>query len=71
MPEAQLVETRIVNLLHFQTLVASKAARMRLAAPGRQLVDFGLRRPQGTSPWRARFRRPGTPLAASRWGWRR
>ncbi|MEX2631965.1 MAG: nicotinate phosphoribosyltransferase [Tistlia sp.] len=42
--EAQLVETRLVNFLQYQTLVASKAARMVLAAPGRSLVDFGLRR---------------------------
>ena len=45
--EAQLVETRIINLLHFQTVVASKAARMVLAAPGKPLVDFGLRRAHG------------------------
>lgn len=45
--EAQLVETRIINLLQFQTLVASKAARVRLAAPGKLLVDFGLRRAHG------------------------
>jgi nicotinate phosphoribosyltransferase len=44
MPEAQLVETRLFNFLQFQTLVATKAARMALAAPGRGLVDFGLRR---------------------------
>ena len=47
LPQAQLVETRIINLAHFQTLVASKAARMVLAAPGKQLVDFGLRRAHG------------------------
>lgn len=47
LPEAQLVETRIINLLHFQTLIASKAARMSLAAPGKLLVDFGLRRAHG------------------------
>jgi nicotinate phosphoribosyltransferase len=47
LPEAQLVETRIINLLHFQTLIASKAARMVLAAPGKTLVDFGLRRAHG------------------------
>jgi nicotinate phosphoribosyltransferase len=47
LPEAQLVETRLVNLLHFQTVIASKAARMVLAAPGKQLVDFGLRRAHG------------------------
>lgn len=45
--EAQLVESRLINLLHYQTLVASKAARCVLAAPERQLVDFGLRRAHG------------------------
>lgn len=47
LPEAQLVETRLINLLHFETLVASKAARLVLAAPGKTLVDFGLRRAHG------------------------
>ena len=47
LPEAQLLETRIINLLHFQTVIASKAARMVLAAPGKTLVDFGLRRAHG------------------------
>ena len=47
LPEAQLVETRLINLVHFQTVIASKAARMVLAAPGKQLVDFGLRRAHG------------------------
>jgi nicotinate phosphoribosyltransferase len=47
LPQAQLVETRLINLVHFQTLVASKAARMVLAAPGKRLVDFGLRRAHG------------------------
>lgn len=45
--EAQFVETRLINLLHFQTCIASKAARMALAAPGKLLVDFGLRRAHG------------------------
>jgi nicotinate phosphoribosyltransferase len=45
--EAQLVETRVMNLLHFESLVASKAVRIALAAPGRLLVDFGLRRAHG------------------------
>lgn len=45
--QAQLVETRLINLLHFQTLIASKAARMKLAAPDKLLVDFGLRRAHG------------------------
>ena len=47
LPEAQFVETRLVNLLHFQTVVASKAARMVLAAPGLPLMDYGLRRAHG------------------------
>ena len=47
LPEAQFLETRIINLLHFQILIASKAVRMALAARGRTLVDFGLRRAHG------------------------
>jgi len=45
--QAQLVETRLINILHFQTLIASKAARMVLAAPGKVLSDFGLRTAHG------------------------
>lgn len=47
LPVAQLVESRILNLIHFQTVVASKAARCVLAAGGRRLVDFGMRRAHG------------------------
>lgn len=47
LPVAQLVESRIINLLHFQTLIASKAARVALAAPEALLVDFGMRRAHG------------------------
>jgi nicotinate phosphoribosyltransferase len=47
LPEAQLVESRLINILHFQTLIASKAARCMLAADGRQLIDFGMRRAHG------------------------
>src|SRR5271169_2993241 len=47
LPEAQFVETRLVNLLHFQTVIASKAARMVLAAQGKPLIDYGLRRAHG------------------------
>jgi nicotinate phosphoribosyltransferase len=47
LPQAQLVETRLMNLVHYQTLVASKAARAVLAAAGRPLIDFGLRRAHG------------------------
>jgi nicotinate phosphoribosyltransferase len=45
--EAQLLESRLLNLVHFQTLIASKAARCVIAAPGRRLVDFGMRRAHG------------------------
>jgi nicotinate phosphoribosyltransferase len=47
LPQAQFVESRLINLLHFQTLVAAKAARNVLAAPNKVLVDFGLRRAHG------------------------
>jgi nicotinate phosphoribosyltransferase len=47
LPVAQLVETRLINIMHFQTLIASKAARMVLAAPGKILSDFGLRTAHG------------------------
>ena len=45
--EAQFIESRVLNLVHLQTLVASKAARCVLAADGRPLIDFGLRRAHG------------------------
>ncbi len=45
--QAQFVESRLINLLQFQTLIASKAARCVLAAPNKLLVDFGLRRAHG------------------------
>ena len=47
LPVAQLVETRLLNIVNFQSLIASKAARFMLAAQGRTLVDFGLRRAHG------------------------
>lgn len=47
LPLAQLVETRLINILNFQSLIAGKAARLRLAAPGKSLIDFGLRRAHG------------------------
>jgi nicotinate phosphoribosyltransferase len=47
LPQAQFVESRLINILHFQTLIAAKAARMVLAAPNKVLVDFGLRRAHG------------------------
>ncbi|MGH7544757.1 MAG: nicotinate phosphoribosyltransferase [Gemmatimonadota bacterium] len=45
--QAQFVETFIMNQIHFQTLAASKAARVVEAAKGRSVVDFGLRRMHG------------------------
>ena len=76
LPEAQLVETRLINLLHFQTLVASKAARLVLAAPEKLLVDFGLRRAHGAeagllaarASYIAGFAGTATMLAGERFG---
>jgi nicotinate phosphoribosyltransferase len=46
--DAQLVESFIVNAVHLQTLIATKAARCVEAAQGRSLIDFALRRTHGT-----------------------
>jgi len=45
--EAQLLESLVMNTVHLETVLASQAARMVLAARGRPLVDFGMRRMQG------------------------
>ncbi len=45
--QAQLIETRIINILQFQTIIASKAARLTQVASQKILVDFGLRRAHG------------------------
>jgi nicotinate phosphoribosyltransferase len=45
--EAQIVETFIINQIHFQSLIATKAARCVQAAAGRSVVDFSLRRTHG------------------------
>jgi nicotinate phosphoribosyltransferase len=76
LPQAQLVETRLINLLQFQTMVASKAARVRLAAPDRLLVDFGLRRAHGAeagllsarASYLAGFDGSSNVLAGMKWG---
>lgn len=47
LPEAQLIESRLINLLHFQSLIATKAARSVLIAEDKLLVDFGMRRAHG------------------------
>ncbi|MFD5462180.1 nicotinate phosphoribosyltransferase [Kitasatospora sp. NPDC127059] len=48
LPEAQMVESFLLNQVCHQTAVASKAARCVLAAAGRPVVDFSLRRTHGT-----------------------
>jgi len=76
LPEAQLIETRVINLLQFQTMIAAKAARMVLAAPGKRLVDFGLRRAHGAeaglmaarASYIAGFAGTATVLADKRFG---
>jgi nicotinate phosphoribosyltransferase len=47
LPEAQLVETYLLNQITYQTAVSSKAARCRLAAPNATLIDFAMRRVHG------------------------
>ncbi len=74
--QAQLVETRLINLLHFQTLIASKASRSVLVAQGKPLIDFGLRRAHGSeagvlaarASYLAGFAGTATVLAGCRFG---
>ena len=75
--QAQFVETRAINLLHFETLIATKAARCVLAAGGKALlVDFGLRRAHGAEAGLlaaratriAGFAGTSTVLAGARYG---
>jgi nicotinate phosphoribosyltransferase len=76
LPQAQFVESRLLNLVHLQTMLASKAARVVLAAQGRQLVDFGMRRAHGAEAalYAARaaylcgFAGTATAQAGMRWG---
>jgi nicotinate phosphoribosyltransferase len=76
LPEAQFVESRLINLMHFQSLIASKAARLVLAAPGKQLADFGFRRAHGAeagllaarASYVAGFSGTATMLAEPRFG---
>lgn len=76
MPQAQLVESRLINLIHFATLIATKAARSVLTAPGKLLVDFGLRRAHGAeagllaarAAYLAGYAGTATVLAGARFG---
>ena len=45
--QAQIVETALLNLIDFQSLIATKASRVVYAAKGDPVIDFGLRRAQG------------------------
>ena len=47
MLQCQILETPLLNLLNFHTLIATKAARVCLAAKGEPVIEFGLRRAQG------------------------
>ena len=47
LPEAQLIETFLLNRVTFETMIASKAARCVIAAAGRDTVDFSFRRTHG------------------------
>ena len=45
--QCQILETVLLNILNFQTLIATKAARVAMAARGEPVLEFGLRRAQG------------------------
>lgn len=47
LPIVQLLETTVLNLCNFASLIATNASRMRLLEPNKQLFEFGLRRAQG------------------------
>lgn len=47
LPLAQILETRVLNAIHYESLIATKAVRMVDAAAGRNVVDFGARRAHG------------------------
>lgn len=51
--EAQIVETVLLNILNFQTLIATKAGRIRQSAPKNMLLDMGLRRAHATGGYYA------------------
>lgn len=51
MVEAQLIETILLNILNFQTLIATKASRIKKSAGEQMLLDFGMRRAQSTGAY--------------------
>lgn len=73
--EAQFVESRVLNLMHYASLIASKAARCVVAARGKTLIDFGMRRAHGAeaaliaarAAWLAGFDGTATVLANACW----
>ena len=75
LPEAQFIESRLMNILHYQTLIASKAARCQIAAGELPVIDFGMRRAHGgeAGTWAARacyiagFSATATCLASARY----
>jgi nicotinate phosphoribosyltransferase len=74
--EAQLLETALLNICHLQSVLASKAARVTIAARGRGLAEFGLRRSHGTDAglkaarcaWIAGFDSTSNVLAGQTYG---
>jgi len=74
--EAQLLESALLNACHLQSVLASKAARVVLAAQGRDLAEFGLRRSHGTDAalkaarcaWMAGFGSTSDVLAGRAYG---
>src|SRR5260370_25275009 len=61
--EAQIIETALLNMINFQSLIATKAARVVYAAKGYAVIEFGLRRAQGANG------RAAAPRAGYCGGW--
>ena len=74
--EAQLLETALLNICHLQSVIASKAARVTIAARGRAVAEFGLRRSHGSEAglkaarcaWIAGCESTSDVLAGKTWG---
>lgn len=74
--ETQMIETVVLNAIHLQTLIASKAARSVIVAEGRSVMDFSLRRTHGTdagvkvarASYLARFDGTSNVFACKRYG---